>query len=175
MTQDIVKSMLDTIRKSNESSKKKMVGKLKEETDMTGKDNFLTKTKVLMEEMENQHSSSVVIGKDTPQFGDIKKSQEDMIIKTIGDQVQFKEDSLIFYPDANDIVINGTLPSLNTTFQFRFNDASGEGVYIFANGMQLTEANTRTIGKLRDAYLNWRTSLIEEGDLMDKLKKSIER
>ena len=177
MAQDIIKSMLDTIRKSNESSKKKMVGNLDEKVDMTGKDNFLTEATVLMEEAEaaNQHSSSVVIGKNTPQFGDIKKTQEGMIAKTIGDQVNFKEDSLVFYPDANDITINGTLPSLNSTFQFRFNDASSEGVYLFADGLQLTEANTRIIGKLRDAYLNWRNSLIEDSGLMDSLKKSLER
>lgn len=177
MAQDIIKSMLDTIRKSNESSKKKMVGNLDEKVDMTGKDNFLTEATVLMEEAEtaNQHSSSVVIGKNTPQFGDIKKTQEGMIVKTIGDQVNFKEDSLVFYPDANDITINGTLPSLNSTFQFRFNDASGEGVYLFADGLQLTEANTRIIGKLRDAYLNWRNSLIEDSGLIDSLKKSLER
>jgi hypothetical protein len=27
------------------------------------------------------------------------------------------------------------------------------------------------LGKVRDAYLNWRQGLINDGDLMDKLKK----
>ena len=176
MAKDIIKSMLNTIRESKNVNKTK--GELIENENLTGKDNFLTEAIVLMEEAvetADPHSRSIVIGKNTPQFGDVKKTQEEMIIKTIGDQVKFKEDSLTFYPDADDITIDGALPALNATFQFRFNDSSGEGVYLFADGLQLTESNARIIGKIRDAYLNWRTSLIEEGDLMDKLKKSTDR
>ena len=37
---------------------------------------------------------------------------------------------------------------------------------------QLTDVNTRAIGKISDAFMNWRDSITQEGDLMDKLKKA---
>jgi Mg2+ and Co2+ transporter CorA len=38
--------------------------------------------------------------------------------------------------------------------------------------MQLSETNARTIGKVRDAYMNWRNSITSDSDLMEKLKKA---
>ena len=60
---------------------------------------------------------------------------------------------------------------MNLTFQFRYNDPSGQGVYVWAEALQLTEENTRTIGKLRDAFSNWKDSITQDGDLMDKLAR----
>ena len=64
---------------------------------------------------------------------------------------------------------------MNTSFQFRFNDPSSEGIYIWSEGLQLTDSNSRTLGKIRDAFLNWKQGLVQDGDLMDKLKKVSER
>jgi hypothetical protein len=41
--------------------------------------------------------------------------------------------------------------------------------------MQLSETNARTIGKIRDAYMNWRDSITQDGDLMEKLKQASQR
>jgi hypothetical protein len=38
--------------------------------------------------------------------------------------------------------------------------------------MQLTESNTKTLGKIRNAFLNWKDSITQDGDLMAKLKKA---
>ena len=35
----------------------------------------------------------------------------------------------------------------------------------------MTDANLRTIEKIRDAFLNWKQSLVEDGDLLQKLDK----
>jgi hypothetical protein len=40
--------------------------------------------------------------------------------------------------------------------------------------MQLTETNARTLGKIRDAFSNWKDSITQDGDLMEKLKKAAE-
>ena len=64
---------------------------------------------------------------------------------------------------------------MNTTFQFRYNDPSGCGCYIFCDGLQLTDENSRTVGKIKDAFTNFRQGLINDGDLMEKLKKVAER
>ena len=76
-----------------------------------------------------------------------------------------------YYPEIQDLVINGEVTGLGITFQFRYKDPSGEGCYIWCEGVQLTDSNSRTIEKIRDAFLNWKQSLVEDGDLLDKLHK----
>ena len=112
------------------------------------------------------------INKNTPQFGDIRQAQEDTLIKTLGERVELDNNALIYYPQNKDLVLNGKVTSLNLAFQFRYNDPSGEGCYLWANAMQLSDANSRVIGKLRDAFLNWKQNLVQNGDLLDKLHKA---
>lgn len=150
------------------------------------KDNFLTEAKILMQEAVGDkkkineedlgnHAKYDVIKKDTPQFGDVVTSQEEAIRKAVNDNVTFEEDALRYYPEADDMTIDGKIPSMNMNFQFRYSDPSSEGCYIFCNGTQLTDANARMIGKVRDAYLNWKDSITQDGDLLNKLKKSSQR
>jgi len=188
MATDFTKKMLQTIRENTEKARKQTVQPLIIEDTKVENDNFLTHAKFLMEEAEREiqkknlneekheinddsHEKSFPITKKTPQFGDVRVSQEEALLKTIGEQIKLDDDSLLYYPDAEDLVLNGEVKSLNTSFQFRFNDPSGQGVYIWADGLQLTEENSRTLGKIRDAFLNWKQGLVQDGDLMDKLKK----
>jgi hypothetical protein len=193
MATDVTKKMLKTIREGVEKARNDAatVKPLVIESSKKDEDNFLTRSKILMEEVEknmqkknltedkdfkdDKHDKSFPITKNTPQFGDVRVSQEESILKTIGEQVKFSNDSLLYYPDADDLVLNGEVPSMNTSFQFRFNDPSSEGIYIWSDGLQLTESNSRTLGKIRDAFLNWKQGLVQDGDLMDKLKKVAER
>ena len=188
MATDFTKKMLQTIRENTEKARKQNVQPLIVEDTKVEEKNFLTQAKFLMEEVEREiqkknlneekheindesHEKSFPITKKTPQFGDVRVSQEEALLKTIGEQIKLDDDSLLYYPDAEDLVLNGEVKSLNTSFQFRFNDPSGQGVYIWADGLQLTEENSRTLGKIRDAFLNWKQGLVQDGDLMDKLKK----
>ena len=82
---------------------------------------------------------------------------------------------MLYYPDADDLILNAEIPNMNAAIQFRYNDPSSEGCYIWANGLQMTDANSRTLGKIHDAYLNWKQSLIQDADLMDKLKKVVDK
>ena len=192
MATDFTKKMLHTIREGVEKARQDnlKVKPLVIEEKNIEKENFLTRSKILMEEAEKQkkklneekdtfnddkHGDSFAITKKTPQFGDIRVSQEEALLKTIGEQIKLGEDALMYYPDADDLVLNGEIPSMNTTFQFRLNDPSSEGVYIWSDGLQLTESNSRLLGKVRDAYLNWKQVLVQDGDLMDKLKKVCEK
>ena len=191
MATDLTKQMLKTIREGVEKTRKQTVKPLVIEEKETIADNFLTRSKILMEEAErnqkknlnedkdsfndDKHDESFPITKKTPQFGDVRASQEEALLKTIGEQIKLNDDSLIYYPNADDLVLNGEIPSMNTTFQFRLNDPSSEGIYIWSEALQLTDSNTRLLGKVRDAYLNWKQTLVQDGDLMDKLKKVVER
>lgn len=188
---DLTRKMLHRIREGVEKTKVNKVKPLIINEEYAEKDNFLTRSKILMEEAEgiqqkknlneeasfndNNHNKSFPITKKTPQFGDVRTSQEESLIKTIGEQVKFTEDSLLYYPDAEDLILNAEIPNMNAAIQFRYNDPSSEGCYIWANGLQMTDANSRTLGKIHDAYLNWKQSLIQDADLMDKLKKVVEK
>lgn len=144
-------------------------------------DNILRRFNILMEEAEvdlkkksvedNEPDEKAFIVKTSDvQFGSVRSSQEDAIRKTVGD-VKLKDDAMKYYPEIQDLVINGEVTGLGITFQFRYKDPSGEGCYIWCEGVQLTDSNSRTIEKIRDAFLNWKQSLVEDGDLLDKLHK----
>ena len=39
----------------------------------------------------------------------------------------------------------------------------------------MTDANLRTVEKIRDAFLNWKQSIVEDGDFLQKLDKEAKR
>ena len=180
---EITNKMLEKLREHKYAQAKKAAQEfIREERE---DDNFLTKAKILMEEavdskkkviteeedLSQDHKKTFVIKKSTPQFGDVLESQVDGIRKTINDNVTFGDDALRYYPDADDITLDGKIPALNLKFQFRYNDPS-TGCYIWCEAMVLNDENARMVGKIRDAYVNWKNSITQDGDLMDKLNKA---
>ncbi len=178
----ITKKMLDTLRQGKvEQARKAAQTFVKEDVE---KDNFLTRARILMEEAvdkkkilreeetDDNHQNRYVIKQDTPQFGDVRTSQEEMLRKTIGENITLERNALVYYPNSDDMTLNGKINTLNLSFQFRYNDPSGDGCYIWTDAMQLTETNARTLGKIRDAFGNWKDSITQDGDLMIKLKKA---
>lgn len=135
---------------------------------------LIRESKNMVKEDVNNISDSYVIKKNDSQFGDIKTSQEETFIKTVGEGVEFGENSLIYYPTNKDLVLMGKIESLNLDFEFHYVDRAGDGCYITAKSLQLTDTNNKTLGKIRNAYINWKNSLIEDSDLLDRLHKKIE-
>ena len=175
---DYTRKMLTEIRKRMSEQN---ITDLPRVEKLNESDNMLRRFNILMEEAEvdlkkksvkdNEPDEKAFIVKASDvQFGSVRSSQEDAIRKTIGD-VKLKDDAMKYYPEIQDLVINGEVTGLGITFQFRYKDPSGEGCYIWCEGVQLTDNNSRTIEKIRDAFLNWKQSLVEDGDLLDKLHK----
>ncbi len=182
----ITRKMLDKLREGRDrqarEAAEQFVVEAKEE------DNFLTRSKTLMEEAvesskkkilteednsnDESHDNYFEIRPNTPQFGDVRTSQEEVLKKTIGENIVLDEGALKYYPDSDDMTLEGKIRTLNMEFQFRYNDPSGDGCYIWCEAMQLTETNTRTLGKIRNAFSNWKDSITQDGDLMMKLKKA---
>ena len=185
---EVTRKMLNKLREHKYNQAKEIAKDFI--TEAKEDDNFLTRSKILMEEAVNDkkkvlkenegvdedHEKHFFIEKDTPQFGDVLTSQIEQVKKTINDNVTFDGSALKYYPNADDMTLDGKIPSLNLKFQFRYNDPSGsDGVYVWCEAMQLSETNARTIGKIRDAYLNWRNSITTDSDLMEKLKQASEK
>lgn len=182
---EITKSMLKALRKNADEKARLIEEDFKNMAESAEDDNYLNRMKILMEEavnadkkkalnevVENSHQRRIAITKNTPQFGDVRVSQEEVLRKTVGESIELGSDALVYYPDADDMTLTGKVNSLNLSFQFRYNDPSGDGCFVWADGLQLTDANARTIGKVRDAFVNWKNSILQDGDLMDKLKKA---
>ena len=175
---DITKNMLKTIREGVEANRH-YTAKPMEEEEVKQKPSFITEAKALMDEAVKKkivtesaadyNEGKFPINKSTPQFGDIKSKQEEQIKKTIEEDLEI---DLNYYSKAKDLVLDGKIDSLNIRFQFRYRDPSGEGIYLWCKETQLTDINARNIGKIRDAYLNWKKSLIEDNDLLQKLDKA---
>lgn len=120
----------------------------------------------------DRNGNEFPINEKTPQFGDIRKSQEEALRKTLGESLDFEDNALVYYPDDKFIVLNAMIVSKNVAFQFKFPDSSGDGCYVWSNGLQLTDENSRMLGKLRDAFINWKQNLVNNGDLMKKIHQA---
>jgi hypothetical protein len=149
----------------SEQITRKMLTIIRENNSNNGKQALLTENEAIKKD-------SFPITKNTPQFGDVRESQEQSLIKTVGESIELGENALVYCAKNKDLVLTGKINSLSLSFQFRFNDPSGEGCYIWANALQLTETNNRTLGKVRDAFVNWKNALIQDGDLMAKLHQA---
>lgn len=158
MEKDFTRNMLHSIRSLQEHKKYVETSKILKE-DITANPT-----------VNNNGEKGIPIRKNTPQFGDVRASQEDSLVKTIGEGIELGDDALMFYPESKNMVLSGKITSLNAFFQFNFNDTSGDGCYLWTNALQLTDTNTRTIGKLRDAFVNWKNTLLQNSDLLDKLQ-----
>lgn len=189
MSNDFTKKMLSKIRESVDKTKTYKVKPLNEESKPIVRENMLTewnrmadnadlKKKVITEDVDIESSEVEVpkgkkfpINKSTPQFGDVREMQESDLVKTIGERVELGDDALVYYLDADDLVLTGKIKALNVAFQFRYNDPSGDGCYIWTNALQMTDKNSKTISKIKDAFDIWSQKIDEDGDLMEKLKK----
>lgn len=138
----------------------------------TSNDNLITEE--AQSDNSQQAKEGFPITRKNPQFSDVREAQEQSIIKTLGENVEFEENALMFYPMNKDLVLTAKINSLNLAFQFRYNDPSGDGCYLWVNALQLTDTNNRTIGKIRDAFVNWKNALIQDGDLIERLKQMAE-
>ena len=163
----ISKSKLPPLNEATYSNKKNMLTEFNEVVDVAVKKAFLKE-----EDKKASTSDGYVISKNTPQFGDIRISQEEALIKTIGENIELEENALVYNTNDKTLTFSGKITSMNVIFQFKYNDPSGEGCYIWVNGLQLTETNQRTLGKIRDGFLNWKSSLIQNSDLLQKIDKA---
>lgn len=168
----ITRKILKTIRE-NSNKKNKTQDIINEDT--YEKDNFLRRAEILMEEAEdNKNVKDFVIKSNDTQFSNLRTSQEESLRRTIGD-VELEDDALVYHHDIDDITLDGMIRGLNIKFQFRYNDPSGDGCYITTSNLQLTDANTKTIEKIRAAFQNWKQGLSSDGNTMKDLEKAAER
>ena len=101
---------------------------------------------------------------DDPKFGNNTLSnQKEEFRRVIKSNVEFSDNPLIYYPNDRDLVFAGTITDLaNLKWQFRLNDPSGDGCYIWVNGLQLSEDNLRKVNLIKNYYINWKNKLLSD-------------
>ena len=167
--EDITRRMLETIRRKQEETRRRSI-ETPEEFD-----------KRMMTEGadKNPHgrAGDYDIKKDDVKFGKMLIAQEDQIRKTVGSVELDDEHALSYYLDENgdgDLVLNGRIPSINVSFQFRYNDPSGDGCYIWGDGIQMSDSNATKVQELRNAFINWKEGINKDGSIMKDLKNAVE-
>ena len=93
---NITRKMLSVIRENNNISSQ---GIIKEDVDTTNS--------------KLGGKNGLPIKKNTPQFGDVREAQEQSLIKTLGENIEFEENALMYYPENKDLVLTGKINALN--------------------------------------------------------------
>ena len=182
MNQDITRNMLNVIRGNNinndslrehslneDNVTRKMLNRLNEHLD-----NFKKNKSILNEENENNQSSQSLHIDSIPSFNQTVNDWKNNIKQNIQSNTTFN--SFLYYPKEQDIVINFTINDMNDLkVQMRLNDSSGNGIYIWINGLQLNDINLPKIQHIKAAYDNWRSGLIKDSTVLDDLKKFLNK
>ena len=160
---DYTRDILDKIRNIQEGK------------DVSGK-------QIITEEIEK--SSDAIAITDDPKFGQgVLSSQIEQFRTSVDSGAQFSkggdkvsESPLIFIPSENNLIFSGTIPRLNNLkFQFKLRTNTGEGCFIWSDGLILSEENIKTLFKLYGFYVNWRNSWFEESRDLEMLKNMLDK
>lgn len=155
---------------------------------MTNKDytrELLNKIRTLQENSNNskniiteesiKEGDSIAIT-DDPKFGQkVLTSQIQQFRSSVESGAQFSkvnpenvsECPLIYMPSTGNLVFSGTIPCLNNLkWQFVLKTSTGNGCFLWADGLILNKENMQILNKLYGFYLNWREDWqMESADL----------
>ena len=170
---DITRNMLDRIRSIRSKAAGTGWGIIKEEKE----DNDDEK-----KSSEKKKSDAVAIT-DDPKFGqNVLSSQIEAFRTQVEGGAQFNEanpekvgDSpLIFMPETKNIVFSGTIPALNNLkFQFVLETNTGNGCFVWADGLIINKDNIQTLNKLFGYYQNWKDEWRNEASDIDRMIRNI--
>lgn len=149
---DITKKMLKTINETKSNN-----GNFRLLTE----DYETSNTEKFSKNGKSENSEGIPVT-DAPKFGNQTLTTQKEAAKEIGADFKNFDTPLIFYPEDGDLVLSGEIPDMNNLkFQFRYKDSSGQGCYIWAEGLQLTDDNVKKINKIQGFYKNWKDDITE--------------
>lgn len=121
-----------------------------------------TELRLIKEETEKKGAIAIT---DDPKFGQSVLTNQIEQFRSIVDagaefskpgSEKVSENPLIYLPDTRNLIFSGTIPRLNNLkFQFVLRTSSGEGCFIWADGIILSDKNMETLNKLSNFYINW--------------------
>jgi len=146
----ITRDILNTIRS------------IQENKTYTGKTPF---KRVILEDGSDKGLKAIAIT-DDPRFGQgVLSSQKEQFRSSVESGAQFSEPSdenvadspLIYMPETGNLVFGGIIPCLNNLkWQFVLKTNTGNGCFVWTDGLILNKENMQILNKLYGFYLNWR-------------------
>lgn len=144
-----------------------------------------TKNRQLLKESESENkdegTSDAIAITDDPKFGDkVLTNQIEQFLSSVDSSAQFakansenpSESPLIYMPETGNVVFSGTIPSLNNLkWQFVLKNNTGDGCFLWADGLILNKENIKTLNKLMGFYSNWKEQWHKSAKELEQLEK----
>lgn len=131
---------------------------------------------------ENSNVKAIAIT-DDPRFGEnVLSNQIEEFRSSVEGGAQFNkpeqgkvEDApLVFMPETGNLVFGGVIPCLNNMkWQFVLKTSTGNGCFVWSDGLILSDENIKILQKLRGYYKNWYLSWMEQSADLERLVKII--
>lgn len=162
---DITRDMLSTIRHIKENNTN--VGQLLTE-----------------EKTENNTNTNAIAITDEPKFGqNALTNQIQQFRSSVESGAQFSkvnnnnvsECPLIYMPETGNLVFSGVIPCLNNLkWQFVLKTSTGNGCFIWADGLILNKDNMQILNKLYGFYQNWREQWNSESADLERMVQNMQ-
>lgn len=140
---------------------------------------------LLKEEASEEPKGNAIAITDEPKFGDnVLTNQKEQFLSSVDSSAQFaKTDSenpadspLIYMPETGNVVFSGTIPSLNNLkWQFVLKNNTGDGCFLWADGLILNKENIKTLNKLMGFYSNWKEQWHKSAKELEQLEKMVQK
>ena len=159
-----------------------MLGVIRHIQEVNTKNNS---NRLLLEETENEKSNSSSIAiTDEPKFGqNALTNQIQQFRSSVESGAQFNkvypnnvsECPLIYMPETGNLVFSGVIPCLNNLkWQFVLKTSTGNGCFVWADGLILNKDNMQILNKLFGFYQNWREQWNSESADLERMVQNIQ-
>lgn len=139
-------------------------------------------TKKLLKEEINKANDAIAIT-DEPKFGqNVLTNQIQQFKSSVESGAQFSKVNhddiascpLIYMPSTGNLIFSGVIPCLNNLkWQFVLKTSTGNGCFLWADGLILNKDNIQILNKLFGFYLNWKEEWQMESADLEKMVNNI--
>jgi hypothetical protein len=174
---DITREMLSkirTIQESNTSSTRKgflfeeKEGENKKEDDKRGTEDYSTAIAITDEAKFGQNAL-------TNQIQQFRSSVESGAQFSKVNPNNVSECPLIYMPQTGNLVFSGTIPCLNNLkWQFVLKTNTGNGCFLWADGLILNKDNMQILNNLFGFYQNWREQWNSESADLERMVQNLQ-
>ena len=147
------------------------------------KENNISSGMLLSEEKTESKSNAIAIT-DDPKFGqNALTNQIQQFRSSVESGAQFSkvdnnnvsECPLIYMPETGNLVFSGVIPCLNNLkWQFVLKTSTGNGCFVWADGLIMNKDNMQILNKLFGFYQNWREQWNSESADLERMVQNIQ-
>ena len=161
---DVTRSMLSKIR-SLEENYKAQKNLIKEEKE----DDNVTENGIAITDDPKFGQNTL-----TNQIEQFKSAVESGAEFAKPDENDVSESPLIYMPKKNNLVFSGVIPCLNNLkWQYVLKTNTGNGCFVWADGLVLSKENMAILNKLFGFYKNWKDEWNREASELEKMAEHL--